>query len=101
MTLLIPAAFMVSGCAIATPQAATDPSATGVTLQANVSSSEAEATYWFEYGKTSAYGSATPKRTIELEDQAEAVSEPLTGLSPDTSYHFRACASTKKRIPRV
>ncbi len=27
------------------------------------------------------------------------MSEPLTGLSPDTSYHFRACASDEEEDP--
>jgi hypothetical protein len=82
------------------PRTPTDPTSTGVTLRADVaSSSELEATYWFDYGKTTAYGSATPKRTVVLNSHAQAVSEPVTGLQPDTTYHYRACASDPEEDP--
>jgi hypothetical protein len=81
------------------PKPASDPTATGVTLRADVrTSTEGPVTYWFEYGTTTAYGTATPQRTVASED-AGLVAEPVTGLSPDTSYHFRACASDEQEVP--
>ncbi|MDP2951176.1 MAG: hypothetical protein Q8N55_02210 [bacterium] len=44
---------------------------------------------WFEYGKTIAYGSKTPSRTIV---SVNSFTEGLTGLSNCSTYHFRAVA---------
>ncbi|OIO46052.1 hypothetical protein COX24_02495 [bacterium (Candidatus Gribaldobacteria) CG23_combo_of_CG06-09_8_20_14_all_37_87_8] len=44
---------------------------------------------WFEYGKTVAYGSKTPSRTIV---SINSFTESLTGLSNCSIYHFRAVA---------
>ena len=83
------------------PKTATGVTATGLTLRADVHTSVAgPVTYWFEYGKTDSYASATPKRTIASEaNESHPVSEPLTGLDPDTSYRFRVCASDLEEDP--
>ena len=44
---------------------------------------------YFEYGTTSSYGSSTPLQNMS---DAGPFSALLTGLSPDTTYHFRAVA---------
>ena len=49
--------------------------------------------WWFEYGKTTSYGTKTPQRTAGTTTAQQNVSERVTGLSPDTTYHYRACAS--------
>lgn len=46
--------------------------------------------YWFEHGKTEAYGSQTPK-AAGLEEAA-MVSALFKGLKPRTAYHFRLVA---------
>lgn len=47
----------------------------------------------FEYGTTTAYGSATPVRAVGAGNIAVTVSEPLTGLRPATTYHYRVVAT--------
>ena len=47
-----------------------------------------QCTVWFEYGPTTAYGSAT--QAMSLEDGA--FTGALTGLQPGTTYHYRAVA---------
>ena len=103
LTLLIPAVLLAGGCSNAVPKPAADPTPTSVVLRADVASStELYVTYWFEYGKTTAYGTVTPKRTVEVASRATAVSEPISGLTPDTTYHYRACSSdTEEDPPRV
>ena len=67
---------------------------TGATANGSVSSSiDGTAAYWFVYGKTLAYGSETPHRTIAISDRnLHPVSEPLSGLDPGTTYHYQTCA---------
>ena len=56
--------------------------------------------YWFEYGQTTAYGSETPQRTVFIDDEeARPVSEPVTGLVPGTTYHWRICARDEGEDP--
>lgn len=56
---------------------------------------EGTATSWFfEYGTTTSYGSKTPAKTIAAGPNQVAVSAALTGLSPNTTYHFRLVASS-------
>jgi len=43
----------------------------------------------FEWGLTESYGRITP---VQSKTAGEYFSEPLTGLIPDTIYHFRAIA---------
>jgi hypothetical protein len=53
----------------------------------------------FEYGTTSAYGSTKPCSPASGSGEALVhVSAPLTGLSTDTTYHFRVVATTKSGL---
>ena len=58
-----------------------------------------EVTYWFEYGTTSEFGTATPDKTVTFPEGHDAngpkmqVSESITGLQPNTTYHYRICTS--------
>jgi len=44
----------------------------------------------FEYGLDTSYGTTTPTESKETD---ETFSQDLTGLSPNTTYHFRAIAT--------
>lgn len=46
---------------------------------------------WFEYGKTTSYGYSTPEQSIS---SAGSFSASISGLDDDTTYHFRAVASS-------
>ena len=48
-------------------------------------------TYHFEYGTTPGLGTLTPERTLAAANGQ--VQEPITGLSPVTTYFFRVVAS--------
>jgi hypothetical protein len=51
-------------------------------------------TGWFQYGTTTAYGSETAHQDLGSPAAGSVVplSQRVTGLSPSTTYHFRACA---------
>jgi glucose/arabinose dehydrogenase len=63
------------------------------TLRAHGSAGGKPTTYWFEYGTTTSYGKSTPRRDGGTDTAQRNVSERITGLTPDTLYHYRACAS--------
>ncbi len=55
------------------------------------------ATYRFEYGPTSAYGSSTPSPEGSVGEgvQSHAVWASASGLGPGTTYHYRVIASNE------
>lgn len=60
------------------------------TLTASASNADAVgATVEFEYGTSTSYGGTQTSSLPELTDSATAVSASLTGLKPDTTYHYR------------
>ena len=65
-----------------------------------LSSFAGDTTYWFKYGETTVYGSETTHQTIPIaDDQAHAVSEPISGLTRATTYHFQLCVSDEEESP--
>ncbi len=61
------------------------------TLNGVVDPSYHQTTAWFEYGRTTAYGSQTPPRFL-AGNGGQPVTEPLTGLRQGVEYHFRLTA---------
>lgn len=75
-------------------QHVTDLEPTSVTLAADLNPEGEETTYHFEYGTTDSYGQSTPTEILPTEGfDAEAVEVDLEELIPDTTYHFRLCAT--------
>ncbi len=50
--------------------------------------------YYFQYGATSAYGSQTPPVAAGNANTESKVTQPIAGLQPYTTYHFRIVASS-------
>jgi streptogramin lyase len=79
---------------VATTGNATSVSATSATLNGAVNPEGAAVSYHFEYGTTTAYGSSTPVRATSFADtNNHSVSEAVSGLTPNTTYHYRIVAS--------
>ncbi len=71
--------------------AATNIGPSGATLNGTVGSGGGGFTsYHLDWGTTTAYGSQTLERGAGA--QAAAVAEPVTGLTPSTTYHYRLVA---------
>jgi hypothetical protein len=48
---------------------------------------------WFEYGKTTSYGSSTTKQS---KSSTGSFNYTISGLDSNTTYHFKACASNSE-----
>jgi hypothetical protein len=96
IAFVLAGAILLSGCAVGKSSPATDVSATAATLRGTVSSDRDEQVTWsFSYGTTTAYGSTTPRTTLAIADRNEhPVAQVVTGLEPETTYHFRLCAQS-------
>lgn len=67
--------------------------ATGAVLNGSITPNGPEATYFYEYGETTAYGTKTRVLTAGSGREAkQPLSEPITGLKPETAYHARIVA---------
>jgi hypothetical protein len=100
LPLLALLGLVLSGCSLGQPTPPDSVTDDGAALKGNVFSNQAgEVTYWFEYGTTTAFGTATPDRTIEFPEGTTAsdppvpVSETISGLEPGTTYFYRICTS--------
>jgi streptogramin lyase len=63
------------------------------TLQGRVGPNAQNTQRRFEWGATTAYGNATPLRGAGNGSGPVDVSEPLAGLDPGTTYHYRLVAT--------
>jgi phosphodiesterase/alkaline phosphatase D-like protein len=82
---------------LAAPTATTNPatavSTSGATLNGTVNANNDSTTVTFEYGTTLAYGTTvTADQSPVIGASSTAVSRAITGLSSDTTYHYRVVA---------
>jgi hypothetical protein len=87
-----------AGAPIATTVAASNISATSVTLNGTVNTNGPwDATVSFDYGLTGGYGTNAPATTgalVNVFDNDKAVAATITGLTCATTYHFRVSATS-------
>ncbi len=69
---------------------------TEATLSGWVEPAGVEAKYHFEYGTTEAYGSSTTEASAGSGVGHVRVNAPITGLAPETLYHYRIVASSSR-----
>jgi hypothetical protein len=79
------------------PIASADPPANlspnSATLTGSVDPQGVSGSYYFEYGPTTAYGTSLPELTIPATESGLGVTANVSGLVPDTTYHFRVVGS--------
>jgi hypothetical protein len=101
--VLVAASFAVATVAQAAPNPyqpspivktgqATDIEVGTAVLNGSVNPNGAATTYWFEYGTTKSYGSQTNAQSLLAGNHTVDVSAEITGLAPNTVYHFRLVA---------
>src|SRR4051794_3317111 len=74
--------------------------ATGATLHATIKPRDLDTTYVFEYGLTKAYGAQSAEGSAGNGHNDVSVAMNVTGLDPETTYHFRAVATNSKGTTR-
>lgn len=85
---------LAAGAPAATTTAATDVTETAATLNGTVDAEGTDTSWYFEYGPTTAYGSKTPTQGPEKGKASKPVSSAVTGLSSNTTYHYRVVATS-------
>ncbi|HEY8082607.1 MAG TPA: S8 family serine peptidase [Solirubrobacterales bacterium] len=99
-----------------TTEAATQVKGTSATLRASINPEGSATSYYFEYGKTTSYGSEAPlpSEPIGSGTSSVKVGRSIGGLSLGTTYHYRVVAEnsagiaygvdkafTTKNVPKV
>lgn len=88
---------LLSDSPIVSTTAATGISTTGATLNGSVNANNTDTTVTFEYGTTASYGDTTTAVPGTVTGNIDtAVSASITGLVPNTLYHFRVKAVNSK-----
>jgi DNA-binding beta-propeller fold protein YncE len=79
------------------PDASTLPASgvtqTGATLNGSVNPHGVAASYHFDYGTTTSYGTSTPTQSAGSASSSQTASAALSALAPNTLYHFRIVAN--------
>jgi len=78
---------------IATTLGSTNLSLTSASISGSVNPNNLPTTAWFEWGTTLGYGSNTTPQTLAAANSALPFSATLSGLTPGTTYHYRARAT--------
>jgi hypothetical protein len=91
--LLTAAAGQAAGAPLVATSNATNITNTAATLNATVNPNKQATTYNFQYGTTSSYGTSTASQTTGSGNANQSVSADITGLTPNTVYHFRVVAA--------
>jgi hypothetical protein len=71
---------------------------TEATLNGTVNPEGVETKYYFEYGETTSYGSKTAEVSAGSGTSTLEESKAITGLTPDTPYHFRIVATNSEGV---
>ena len=86
--------FTTTGPPTATTNAATGLNNISATLNGSVTANDLSTTVSFQYGLTTAYGTTiTADQSPVTGSSATAVSKLISGLTPNTTYHYRVVAT--------
>jgi phosphodiesterase/alkaline phosphatase D-like protein len=78
-------------------ESATEVTGENAKLHAELNPLGSDTKYHFEYGETTSYGSSVPELEADIgsESGEHAVAEYVSGLHPDTTYHYRVVANVE------
>jgi hypothetical protein len=70
------------------------------TLTGTINPHGEDTSYHFNYGPTSSYGTGTPEVGAGVGDGDQQVSQGISGLLPDTTYHVQVVATSDNGVTR-
>jgi hypothetical protein len=73
-------------------------SQTGCTFNATVNPNGSATTGWFEWGTNTNYGTTTAQQSLGNGTADVGLTQPISGLTPDLSYHYRAVAQNEAGV---
>jgi hypothetical protein len=100
LALLVPATALAAGAPSATTGAASSVTQSSATVSGTVDPQGMATTYRFEYGTSSSYGLQTADVDAGSGTGAVDASANLTGLTSDTTYHYRVVATNAAGVTR-
>jgi hypothetical protein len=100
LALLVPAAAVAAGPPSATTGSATSVTQAAATVTGTVDPQGMATTYRFEYGTSTSYGLQTAESDAGSGTGAVDASANLSGLTTDTTYHYRVVATNAAGIAR-
>jgi hypothetical protein len=86
--------FNTPAAPVVATSAASSITSTSATLNGAVNPNGRPTTYWFEYGKSTNYGTKTPVVDAGSGTTAVTVSASISGLQSGQTYHFRIVATS-------
>jgi hypothetical protein len=86
------ATLTITGSPVVTTNPATNVTASSARLNGTLDPHGLSTTVYFQYGRTTSYGSRTPNQT-KTGNNYQNLSAIISGLSAHTTYHFRIVAS--------
>ncbi len=88
------------GPAIVVTETASGVGANSATVSALLNADGEATSYRFEYGTSTSYGNSMPipEGSVASEQAAEKVSQALSGLAPETTYHYRVVATNPSGV---
>lgn len=75
-------------------------SSTSGTLTGSLNPGGLSATWYFQYGTSTSYGSKTTTQSLGSGHSTVAVNAPISGLSPGATYHYRLVATSSAGTSR-
>jgi hypothetical protein len=75
---------------------ATDLTGSSATLNARIDPVGSDTNYRFEYGSTASYGRVVPVPDKDIGTSVQEVSQRISGLEPNQTYHFRVTATNQR-----
>ncbi len=98
--LCVPATAAAAEKPVVTTGGAASIQPTTAVLNGTVNPKGAATTYVFQVGTTSLYGSTTAPTSAGGGNKGVRIAVPISGMAPDTTYHYRLVAQNAKGITR-